>query len=481
MSSQRDYKKMYKQLKTENIKLKQTIEIMTQESMEHMQAIEMQGHTIEELKRSVADLKRRLGQHDNFNTPPSMKKRSNTSGIKENSDMPEPKSKQSKLSGKQNGAADSVPKPRGGQTGHKGVTNKPEPTRFEEHTPDTCPGCGLGKLSITKTIKQNITKVVRTITNITTCHSINTCRCNSCGREDIRPETGLSNNGSYDPSIVTEVADCYACRMPFRMIADYMTRHGVTLSSGTAYNIMHRLGASLSTPTADTVAIIRKAKILHIDETSIHLNGHNVWVWILYDPLTEHALYVMQGSRGAKVLRETLGEWDGIIVCDGWSAYNGYRVQRCWSHIIREAKDLWERNLDCPGTWDVLRRLRKIYYDAKKVSKKRSRSLRHRAYANLLARIDRIIARYADDPVLEKFMGKLGNAGSDLFRFVLNPNIPPTNNTAERGLREIVVHRKIRGGIRAKETMTWLANFFSCVMTWKNNKLDYLAEIAKYA
>ena len=36
MSSQRDYKKMYKQLKTENIKLKQTIEIMTQEVMEHM-------------------------------------------------------------------------------------------------------------------------------------------------------------------------------------------------------------------------------------------------------------------------------------------------------------------------------------------------------------------------------------------------------------------------------------------------------------
>ena len=75
----------------------------------------------------------------------------------------------------------------------------------------------------------------------------------------------------------------------------------------------------------------------------------------------------------------------------------------------------------------------------------------------------------------------LSNAGGDLFRFVLDPKIPPTNNAAERGLREIVMHRKIRGGIRAKETMTWMANFFSCVMTWKNKKLDYLAEIAKYA
>ena len=98
-----------------------------------------------------------------------------------------------------------------------------------------------------------------------------------------------------------------ACRSDDRRLYDAAWSH--TLLS-TAYNIMRRLGASLSTPTADIVAIIRKAKILHIDETSIHLNGHNVWVWILYDPLTEHALYVMQGSRGAKVLRETLGEWD---------------------------------------------------------------------------------------------------------------------------------------------------------------------------
>ena len=143
MSSQRDYKKMYKQLKTENIKLKQTIEIMTQEVMEHMQAIEMQGHAIEELKRSVADLKRRLGQHDNFNTPPSMKKGSSTSGTKGNSGIPEPKSKQSKMRDKKNGTTGSVSKPRGGQTGHKGVTNKPEPTKFEEHTSDACPECGL--------------------------------------------------------------------------------------------------------------------------------------------------------------------------------------------------------------------------------------------------------------------------------------------------------------------------------------------------
>ena len=321
--------------------------------------------------------------------------------------------------------------------------------------------------------------MVRTVRSITTRRTINTCRC-SCGQKGIEPETGLPDKGSYDSSIIAEVADNYTCRMPFRMIADWMTRHGILLSLGTAHNIMRRLGESLGTPAAYIAAMIRKARILHIDETSIHLNGHNVWVWILYDPLTGHALYVIRDNRGAKVLRETLGDWDGIIVCDGWTAYGRYRVQRCWSHIIREAKDFWKHNPDHPGVRDVLKRLRKIYDDAKEACAL-PRHLREKASALLLARIDRIVARYADDPILEKFMIKLRNAGSDLFRFVLDPTIPPTNNAAERGLREIVVHRKIRGSIRAEETMTWMANFFSCVMTWKSKKLDYLAEIAKYA
>ena len=475
MKSQAELKKMYKDLKTESIKLKQTIEMQGQ-------TIEMQGQTIEKLKRSVTDLKRRLVRHDNYNTPPSQKRGPGWPDAKGKGDKKNADDKSTKTHRDQKGHGDATGsnKPCGGQKGHEGHTHKPKPTEFKEHTPDACPKCGSDNLSITKTEERDITKVVRTVRSITTRHTINTCRC-FCGQKGIKPETGLPDKGSYDSSIIAEVADDYVCRMPFRMIADWMTRHGIPLSTGTAYNIMHRLGASLGTPAAAIAAMIRKAKILHADETSIHLNGRNVWVWILHDPLTGHALYVIQDSRGARVLKEALGDWDGVIVCDGWTAYGRYRVQRCWSHIIREARDIWNRNPDCAGARNVLKHLRTIYDYATKASKTRSRSLRDNASALLLTCIDRIVTRYADDPILEKFMVKLRNAGSDLFRFVLNPKIPPTNNAAERGLREIVVHRKIRGSIRAEETMTWMANFFSCVMTWKNKKLNYLAEIVKYA
>ena len=164
-------------------------------------------------------------------------------------------------------------------------------------------------------------------------------------------------------------------------------------------------------------------------------------------------------------------------MCAGWSAYRGYRVQHFRSPIIREARDFHECNSDNTAAYDVLRCLHKIHGDAKNVSKRRSCVLRNNAFVLLLARINRIITRYSDDPLLKKFIGKINNAGSDLFRFVLNPNIPSTNNTAECGLREIVVHRKVRGGIRAEETMTWMANFFLCILTWKNKGLDHIAEL----
>ena len=98
----------------------------------------------------------------------------------------------------------------------------------------------------------------------------------------------------------------------------------------------------------------------------------------------------------------------------------------------------------------------------------------------LRRRVREILAKCADVAVLEEFMTKLGNAYGDLFRFVLDPRIPSTNNAAERGLREIVVHRKIRGSIRSKNTMRWLGNLFSCVTTWQQRGIDHLSEIARY-
>ena len=192
MSGQHDYIKDVQHSKLRTSSLKQTIE--------------RQAQVIEELNRLVYELKHRLGRHDNYNTLPSQQKGSKMYRHKEKKRRRR-KEKEGRRSSKarkgqkgRDGAA-GCQKPRGGQKGHKEMTCKPKPTKYETHTSDSCPGCGSGSLWITKTLKRNITKVLRTVKAVTTSHSINTCRCRSCGRDGIEPETGLPNNGSYDPSI----------------------------------------------------------------------------------------------------------------------------------------------------------------------------------------------------------------------------------------------------------------------------------------
>ena len=220
------------------------------------------------------------------------------------------------------------------------------------------------------------------------------------------------------------------------------------------------------------------AKTLHADETSYSVNGKLYWVWIILNPETGEAYCIVRPSRGANVLKELLPGWNGISVCDGWPPYNIFKkMQRCWAHITREAHHLNECNPNNANAKHLYKWLSDIYHDAKKKRPARDRQKDHDL---LSCRIRRLMSKYAGDPLFKPFMNKLRNALPHLFTFVLNPRVPPTNNAAERGLREIVVHRKIRDTIKSRNTPNIMGNIFTCIMTWKVQGLDHLAEMAKY-
>ena len=416
--------------------------------------------------KKISELERKLAQHDNAHTPSSKK----AIGQKA-------KSQHGKPQQNGNGKSDTA-KPRGGQKGHKGATYRPAPTRFERHAPDRCPRCGMSDLTVTKTSKRNVTEIPPPQKAVTTQHVRETCSCNVCGLGGIEPEAALPKRGNYGMNVILKIAENFLQRMPHRMSAKSLRRHLTRMSHGTVHNILCMTGTNLDAPARQILDLIRLARVLHVDETSLSLNGKLVWVWIFFDPETGNTLFVIRPSRGGDVLREVIPEWDGTIVSDGWSPYKKYRVQRCWAHILREIRHLAHRNPDCQEAQDALAVLSRVHRCGLRASGSMKKRRRLRSY--LRRRVREILAKYADVAVLEKFMTKLGNAYEDLFRFVLDPRIPSTNNAAERGLREIVVHRKIRGSIRSKNTMRWLGNLFSCVTTWQQRGIDHLAEIARY-
>ena len=371
-------------------------------------------------------------------------------------------------------------KKQGGQKGHRGATNKPEPTKFKKHKPAKCPKCGGTRLKVTYLEKRTVTDTPEIPEKETTQHTICTSECLDCGRQEIKPETGLPREGQYGPNAVGKVVKNYISRLPARVSADSLVQEGIPISSGTVHNITKRAGSALDRAAKDIIRTLIACTVLHIDETQLKLNGKPVWVWIFADPFTGRSAYVIRDSRGLKVLQEILGDgWKGTIVCDGWRPYTRYRIQRCWAHITREMrnlKDMYPKNW---AAWHVEYVLSRIYADALRIPASTPKYERRRLRKLLVQRTRRLARVYADDPVIGKFMGKLDRASGDLFQFVLDPRIPSTNNAAERGLREIVVHRKIRGSIRSRETMQWMGNLFTCVTAWKAMNRDYLAEIVK--
>ena len=72
-----------------------------------------------------------------------------------------------------------------------------------------------------------------------------------------------------------------------------------------------------------------------------------------------------------------------------------------------------------------------------------------------------------DDEKSMKLMNKIKNGFHRWFTFLTYPNVEPTNNTAERALREHVVIRKIIGGLRSMEGARVHEVIMSCFATWK--------------
>jgi hypothetical protein len=106
--------------------------------------------------------------------------------------------------------------------------------------------------------------------------------------------------------------------------------------------------------------------------------------------------------------------------------------------LLRNSKELAEY---FPKRKYVHKRMKFIYKKANGGEKKKR--LLH--WVDLIA-----LRRYRSSHVYKFVKSICKNCREDLFRFVDNPEISPSNNLAEQGLRQGVVIRKVSGGSRSQ-------------------------------
>ena len=452
---------------------------LTRNVQEEMRSIfDLYDVIVSAYQSEVADLKARDSYNDSSSAPPS----------KETLTRKEQKKLRSGTTQKK---SDRNP---GAQPGHEGPRKGKKAEIDEEKKCEikACTCCGSENIQVIKSATETRTETPPRPKAVTTRYLILTYACDDCTgdactcpkKEEctggaMTAKAGIPRDGMYGQNVIVNVAANHISRQPNRMNSDTMSRENVSLSSGTVSHTLDRLGGYLIGTTEEIKRLIRRCRIVHADETSISYNGVTYWLWVFLDPLSGRVCYTISEKRNSDAPVDVLGpDWDGVLVCDGWTSYGRYVKQRCWAHLIRELEVLSLKKKTSAEAAAALEALRRIFHDAKQIlACAYGARVQHRK--KLAARVRRLIKKYADDPITGEFMAKLGRALPDLFRFVLDPRIPPTNNAAEQALREPIIVRRIRGCIRSEKSLTRTARIFTCTATWKNLGLDPLEEIRK--
>ena len=225
---------------------------------------------------------------------------------------------------------------------------------------------------------------------------------------------------------------------------------GLKLSIGTIHQTIHEAGAAVAPAEEELVLAVLGSTLLHADETSWPEHGQPLWLWVFLS--TTVTLYYVAG-RGKELVENVLDGFMGWLMTDGWVAYRHYpRRLRCWAHLIRKARGLaqsYDREARVFGALvlSTLEALMAAVYAAREGPPVVALPLQH---AGLLAALRTACEHHQGSlyPKAHALAVELLNDWEAIFQVLSHPELPLTNNEAERALRHWVILRKLSLGTR---------------------------------
>jgi len=398
-----------------------------------------------EQKKQIEQLTNRLLAYENAHTPPSKQRFK--------------KSPPSEPSGKL-----------GAKVGHeKWERPQPTPTETIEHSETNCPKCNHKLGNPIKVDRKIVEDIPEPQPVIVTEHLINHYKCKHCGKIII-PKVKLPQ-GSFGYNLQTEIALLNVdARLPLRKIKSILKRsYNLNITDAHIYKMLHNMSNKLSPEYEKNIQLIRASPFVHADETGMSVKGKNYYLWVFTNGTT--TIFTITKTRSKKTIKEILGEnYSGIIICDGWSAYSNYtqNIQRCWAHILREAKYLNEK---IPLFKMFYERLCEMFATIKELLKQPIEQ-RKPEHDLLFEQLTKLLDCMDSHREYKKLANKIRNGGKYWFTCLLYPNIQPTNNLAEQTIREPIIRRKIFGCLRNQKGANTFSILTSQITTYKQQALN---------
>ena len=346
------------------------------------------------------------------------------------------------------------PKKPGRKKGHPGTfRNRTKPPDEVIDVPvDVCPDCGvdLENIQTHEQFETELPKVEPIVTQFNV--QVGTCPC--CGkRVQGRHERQTSDalgaaTESFGPNVHALATTLkYEGGLSFAKIGRLLRGFFELPAVPSTFVRAAQRIARKAVPTIEGLRQqLRQSAWVHGDETGWRIGTVSVWDWVFCSE--QITLFDIAPGRGHEVILKMLGaDFDGVLCSDGFCAYDvpDYVKLRCNGHVLRRISGLKETLSDCVDQY----RLDQVDQIFREGARLRSRH-------TVLTRVGyqrRVIENHFDDWLfvntrfghedLQRLARHLNDHREQWFLYLYNPELPTTNNLAERQLRPGVITRRM--------------------------------------
>ena len=368
---------------------------------------------------------------------------------------------------KASGESETKPKAKAHAGSHRPL--HPNPTRRRDILADHCEHCradvsAVAQAAVHTYDRIEIPEIVPDVTRVTLHGGL--CPC--CRRRfRAVPPAGLAPGSPFGPNLRAFVLYLrFAQAIPFERLARLMSDLlGLEISEGALANMLEASGDAFAHQTSVIRDRLLSGTILQSDETSARVGKKTWWTWVFHNG--DSACFLIRPSRGKAVVGEFLGAvrpdfWvsDRLGAQMGW-ARTGH--QACLAHLLRDV----QYAIDA-GDLSFAPGIRKLLKQAVAIGRRRDRladSTLVLYLGRLEAKLDALLKIVPEARQGQKLQRMIKKFRQNLFVFITNRAIPPTNNGSEQALRPCVIFRKITNCFRSEWGAKLYANIRSVLET----------------
>jgi transposase len=378
-------------------------------------------------------------------------------------------------------------KKRGAQYGHTGIS-RTLPLHIHSVVRvslTNCPACDTPLARVEGVSHHTVTDLPHwtKMQPQTTQYQIERQWCGNCHKE-VRgiPKSVIPGSRLGSVLVTMVLVWKYRFREPLNKIVERLaTEYGIAVSVGGLQRILSQTKKWLGSRYKKLINDIRGSPVKHADETAWPVGADKWWAWVFVDPKT--TVYTIEESRGGGVAKAMLEEALGILVRDDYSAYICLSLlqQSCWAHLLRKSHEAAERV-------DASEEVKKLHKEltmlftllAEDIATPFDKTEREAWYKDYLQDIKKIIVCDYTHADTKRIQTRINNQGKNLLTALLYPNVPLTNNLAERAIMPLVLTRKISRGSKTPKGAHIHAVNMSIIETIAKRKHPLLETLHSY-